>query len=205
MLTEGDIQRIAKRVAAAYQPLAVGIFGSYAIGSATARSDLDLFVIKRPDGALPVDARAVRRLLFDVIHPLDVQVFNSAEFEESVHDYQSFTWVIAQQARLYHWDGEAERALPSLASRATASQLYTRPGITDDHGATPTEAFAASLASGIHRERADGVLAGLLGELTCGFAVAQRLVPGSDVHQMGVRVPPALRHDQHCRGRCGRL
>ena len=102
MLTDGDIRRIAERIATAYLPVAVGTFGSYAIGSATPRSDLDLFVIRRPGGAPPADGRAVHRLLFDVIHPVDVQVFHAAEFEESVYDYQSFNWVIARQARLYH-------------------------------------------------------------------------------------------------------
>ena len=75
MLTEGDIRRIAGRIADAYRPLAVGIFGSYAIGRATDRSDLDLFIISRTRGALAVHPRAVRRLLFDVLHPLDVLVF----------------------------------------------------------------------------------------------------------------------------------
>jgi predicted nucleotidyltransferase len=125
MLTEGDIRRIAARVAAAYQPLAVGIFGSYAIGTATNRSDLDLFVIRKPGGAVAVDPRAVRRLLFGVLHPVDVQVFDPATFEASAHDFQSFTWVIARQALLYHWTPDAARLVPSLSSRH-ASQLSLR-------------------------------------------------------------------------------
>lgn len=120
MLTEGDIRRIAERIAGAYRPHVVGTFGSYAIGTSTGRSDLDLFVIRRNHGALAVDARAVHRLLFGVLYPLDVHVFTPAEFEESAYEYQSFTWVIARQARLYHWDGEAEQAVPSLAPRAAA-------------------------------------------------------------------------------------
>ena len=69
-----------------------------------------------------MDVRAVHRLLFHVLHPLDVHVFTPAEFEESVYEYQSFTWFIARQACLYHWDGEAEQAIPSLVPQATASQ-----------------------------------------------------------------------------------
>ena len=42
MLTDGDIRRIAERIATAYLPVAVGAFGSYAIGSATPHGDLDL-------------------------------------------------------------------------------------------------------------------------------------------------------------------
>lgn len=125
MLIEADIRRIALRVAVAYRPLAVGTFGSYAIGSPTDRSDLDLFVIRKRDGAPVADAQAVRRLLFDVLHPLDVLVFTAAEFEDSVYEYQSFTWVIARQARLYHWDPEAEYVLPSLVPRAMAQRGLT--------------------------------------------------------------------------------
>ncbi len=117
MLTERDISLMAARIADAYRPLAVGIFGSYAVGSPTGQSDLDLFIISRPDGGQAVDARAVRRLLFHVLHPLDVHVFTPAEFEDSAYDYQSFTWVIARQARLYHWDDEAGHAVPSLLRR----------------------------------------------------------------------------------------
>lgn len=121
MLTETDIARIAERVAAAYRPVAVGIFGSYATGTATGRSDLDLFVIRKPGMAFPADIFAVRRLIFDVIHPVDVQVFNPAEFEESAREYQSFTWIIARQARIYHWAADAEGLVPSLASAHVTS------------------------------------------------------------------------------------
>ena len=124
MLTEADISRIAARVAVAYQPLAVGVFGSYATGTATSRSDLDLLVITKPGGAVAVDSRAVRRLLFDVLHPVDVQVLDPAEFEQTVRDYQSFAWVIVRQARLYHWDLEAYQVLPSLASRVGSPDVY---------------------------------------------------------------------------------
>jgi predicted nucleotidyltransferase len=114
MLTERDIQRITRRIADAYRPLAVGTFGSYATGNPNGQSDLDLFIISRISGTPPVNPQAVRRLLFDVLYPLDVHAFTPAEFEDSVHEYQSFTWIIARQARLYHWEPEASRAVPSL-------------------------------------------------------------------------------------------
>jgi hypothetical protein len=47
MSTESDITRISGRIFDVYSPLAVGTFGSYAIGSPHEKSDLDLFVIKR--------------------------------------------------------------------------------------------------------------------------------------------------------------
>jgi predicted nucleotidyltransferase len=116
VLTETDIERIALRIAAAYQPVAVGVVGSYATGSATARSDLDLLVVRNPRGAVWVDASAVRRLLFDVLHPLDVLVYSPAEFEESAAKHLSFTWTIARQARLYYRAADAGSLVPSLAA-----------------------------------------------------------------------------------------
>lgn len=124
MLTENDIARIARRIAAAYAPWAVGIFGSYAIGSAHDGSDLDLFVIRKPSESRPPTAQAIRRLLFGVLHPLDVHVFTPSEFEETVYDEQSFTWIIARQARLYHWTEEAAGAVPSLLPRAVANRAW---------------------------------------------------------------------------------
>jgi predicted nucleotidyltransferase len=118
MLTENDIDRIADKIVKGYAPLAVGTFGSYATGSARDRSDLDLFVIKQtPDSRA---AKIVRRLLFDVIHPVDAHVFTPEEFEDTVHEELSFTWVIARQARLYYWTQEAANLVPSLTSRVNS-------------------------------------------------------------------------------------
>jgi predicted nucleotidyltransferase len=118
MLTENDISQISRRIVEAYAPLAVGIFGSYTIGLARERSDLDLFVIKETYERPAARARAVQRLLFGVLHPLDIHVFRPAEFEESVYDVLSFAWVIAKQARLYHWTDQATWQVPSLLPRA---------------------------------------------------------------------------------------
>jgi predicted nucleotidyltransferase len=121
MLTENDIARISRRIVAGCAPLAVGTFGSYAVGTASERSDLDLFVIKESHEPPAARARAVHRMLFGTLHPLDVQVFTPEEFEETANTPQSFTWVVARQARIYHWTEAAELLLPSLRPRVGAS------------------------------------------------------------------------------------
>jgi predicted nucleotidyltransferase len=118
MLTENDLARISRWVVRGYAPLVVGIFGSYAIGAGREASDLDLFVIKDTPENPEWRARAVQRLLFGVLHPLDVHVFTPEEFEDTVYEELSFTWVIARQARLYHWSEEAGKLVPSLVARA---------------------------------------------------------------------------------------
>jgi predicted nucleotidyltransferase len=117
MLTENDIARIAGRIVRSYSPLAVGVFGSYAVGFARDRSDLDLFVIKDTSEPAEERARNVRRILFGVLHPLDVHVFTAAEFEESAYEDLSFAWVIARQARMYCYTSEGRRLVPSLTDR----------------------------------------------------------------------------------------
>ena len=116
MLTENDIVRISRRIVEAYAPLVVGTFGSYAVGSASDRSDLDLFVIKEISEAPPARARGVQRVLFGILHPLDVHVFTAGEFEGTVYEELSFTWVIARQARLYHWAKRGREFGPVLAA-----------------------------------------------------------------------------------------
>jgi predicted nucleotidyltransferase len=117
MLTENDIRRIVERIVSGYGPLVVGTFGSYAVGSPKPKSDLDLFVIKSRVERGASRRRAVGRLLFATLHPLDVHVFTPQEFEETVNEELSFTWIIARQARVYHWDPGADQVVPSLIPR----------------------------------------------------------------------------------------
>lgn len=124
MLSESDIRRIVARIVEGYGPLVVGTFGSYAVGTATARSDLDIVVIKQTAETAGARRQAVTRLLFGILHPLDVQVFTTQEFEDEVNDEHSFIWVIAHQARIYHFAEEAAIVVPSLATR----RAYTAKG-----------------------------------------------------------------------------
>jgi uncharacterized protein len=124
MLSENDIARIAQRLATALSPIALGIFGSYATGAARARSDLDLFVILETQQRRAARSRAVHRLLYGTLYRIDAQVFTPQEFEDTVYQFQSFTWIVVRQARLYHWAEGAERVVPSLLPRVIASQPY---------------------------------------------------------------------------------
>ena len=118
MLTDNDIVRISARIVRGCAPLALGTFGSYAVGTPKAHSDLDLFVISKTGGGLGSRVLTVRRLLFGILHPLDVFVFTPVEFEASAYQPQSFTWIISKQARIYHWTEQATLLVPSLASKA---------------------------------------------------------------------------------------
>jgi predicted nucleotidyltransferase len=114
MLSDNDIARIVDRIVTRQAPLVVGTFGSYAIGTARAGSDLDLLVIN-DSAERPVARRhAIERILFSVLHPLDIHVFTPEEFEETAFEALSFPWVIVRQARIYHATEEARRRIRSL-------------------------------------------------------------------------------------------
>ena len=49
MVTEEQIQEIVRRIVAGYQPDRIILFGSYAYGTPTEDSDVDLLVIKADD------------------------------------------------------------------------------------------------------------------------------------------------------------
>jgi predicted nucleotidyltransferase len=128
VLSDNDITRIAKRIARSCAPLVVGTFGSYAIGTQREQSDLDLFVIRSATGQHLTGERAIRGILFGVLHPLDIHVFSPEEFEATAYDTLSFAWVIARQARLYYATEDARRLVPSLFSVAEEADAATRSG-----------------------------------------------------------------------------
>jgi uncharacterized protein len=117
MLTEEDIRRITSQIVEGYGPLVVATFGSYSIDTATDSSDLDVLVIKQTVKLPLARRREVQNLLFGVLYRVDVQVFTPEEFEAAAYEEQSFTWVIARQARIYHWSEDAQQRLPSLLPR----------------------------------------------------------------------------------------
>jgi predicted nucleotidyltransferase len=117
MLAEGDIARIARKIADGYGPLLVGVFGSYAVGRAHEGSDLDLVIVKETGESPAARRRNIHRLLFGFLYPVDAPVYTPREFEDAAHQEMSFPWVIARQARIYHWTADAPRLVPSLAAR----------------------------------------------------------------------------------------
>jgi predicted nucleotidyltransferase len=82
MLKPNEIDNLVRRIVERIQPRQVIIFGSYAKGTATIRSDLDLFVIKETH--LPMSHRAddLLPILSSVLIPVDVHVYTPEEVEE---------------------------------------------------------------------------------------------------------------------------
>ena len=81
MISEAQIQAIVARIVAGYQPDRIILFGSYAYGTPTDDSDLDLLVVKANDTRRKVDRIVdIRRAAADRLNPaMDVLVLNAAE------------------------------------------------------------------------------------------------------------------------------
>ena len=81
MISEAQIQAIVARIVAGYQPDRIILFGSYAYGTPTEDSDLDLLVVKAADTRRKVDRIVdIRRAAADRLNPaMDVLVLNAEE------------------------------------------------------------------------------------------------------------------------------
>ncbi len=83
MIGNKQINRLAERIVEKFHPRKILLFGSYATGSATEDSDIDLLVVV--ETTLPARSRyvAVRRLLADIDASFDIIVKTPDEYERS--------------------------------------------------------------------------------------------------------------------------
>lgn len=90
MLTANEIDNVVRQIVARLRPQKVIIFGSYAKGTATINSDLDIFVIK--DTELPMARRAdnLMPMLSQALIPVDVHIYTPEEVEEYTKEQFSF-------------------------------------------------------------------------------------------------------------------
>ena len=90
MLTPLEVEHLAARIAARIQPVRIVLFGSYAKGTPTTHSDLDLLVIR--DTPLPMINRAndLRPIVSQFLVHVDVQVYTPEEIEEYGNEPGSF-------------------------------------------------------------------------------------------------------------------
>lgn len=81
MITQEQINEITRRIIKSFKPQKIILFGSYANGTPTKDSDLDLLIVK--DSNLPsrLQNRKVRKILSDLRVPIDVIVKTPQEFQ----------------------------------------------------------------------------------------------------------------------------
>lgn len=81
MVTQKQINEITRRIIENFKPEKIILFGSYANGTPTEDSDLDLLIIKDSELPARIQNRKVRKILTDLKIPVDVIVKTAKEFE----------------------------------------------------------------------------------------------------------------------------
>lgn len=102
MLTEVEIQNLVDKIVQRLEPEKVIIFGSYAKATATAKSDLDLLVVK--DTHLPLRERhkGIGSLLAGLLIRVDVHVYTPEEVEEYGSEEYSFMNSILKTGKILY-------------------------------------------------------------------------------------------------------
>lgn len=100
MLTEIEIDALVRRIVARIQPQKVILFGSYAKGTATIKSDLDVFVIQ--ETVLPPIKRAdvLKHLFSNALIPVDVHIYTPEEVEEYDKEVYSFVNSVLKSGKI---------------------------------------------------------------------------------------------------------
>lgn len=81
MVTQEQINEITGEIVRNFKPQKIILFGSYANGTPTEESDLDLLIIKDSDLPTRLQNRKVRKMLAGLKIPVDVIVKTTKEFE----------------------------------------------------------------------------------------------------------------------------
>ena len=108
MITQKQIEKIITRIANSYKPEKIILFGSYAYGTPTADSDLDLLVIVKSSKQPRYQrAREIRKHLWGITDiPKDVLVYTQEEIDEWKEVKEAFITSIVGKGRVLYENKE---------------------------------------------------------------------------------------------------
>ena len=99
MIQEKDIVRLARQIGEAVQAERVILFGSYARGQATPRSDVDLMVIAQSDLPRFKRSREIYKQLRPYPFSLDLLVYTPEEIEHGKRSSVSFVSRVLREGK----------------------------------------------------------------------------------------------------------
>ncbi len=83
LVTKDEIKKLVDRIAGRFRPAKVILYGSYATGTATPGSDLDILVVMPENGNIAGVARSMREAVDDFAVPVHVWAMPREQFEET--------------------------------------------------------------------------------------------------------------------------
>lgn len=123
MITQSVIEDVKKRLVKAYNPVAIYLFGSYAWGTPTEDSDLDLLiVIEKTDQKSYDRPLAAYDALFGMNIAKDIIVYTKQEFDEAISDKTTLGFKIKKDGKLiYAFHSKRSECVPSRAKISSNS------------------------------------------------------------------------------------
>lgn len=116
-LTAEEIENVVARIVMVARPERVIMFGSYAKGRASVRSDLDLLVVMPTDTSTLFRAWDFEPYLGGSVVPVDVHVVTAEELEEYGREQYHFLHSVLRTGRtLYRRENETNDSRRSLGS-----------------------------------------------------------------------------------------
>jgi len=106
MITKEKIEEILKRIVNNFKPEKVILFGSYAYGSPSQNSDLDLLIVVK-NSNLPryMRAREIRKFLWGITDiPKDILVYTQEEIDEWKKVKEAFITKIVEKGKILYED-----------------------------------------------------------------------------------------------------
>ena len=98
------IKSLTNRIVSQFSPSKIFLFGSYASGSPTADSDLDLCIVTELQGKRKLDMmRTIRREIHAMLHgALDILVYEKDEFAQRSSLENTLEYKIVRDGKLLH-------------------------------------------------------------------------------------------------------
>jgi predicted nucleotidyltransferase len=106
MVAANQIHDCARRVAEMFHPEKVVLFGSYAYGSPTDDSDIDLLVVMNHEGRAVEQAAKIRSSLHSTF-PIDVLVRSSQKIQERLNLGDPFVKTILEKGEVLYEASDA--------------------------------------------------------------------------------------------------
>ena len=101
-ITEELIQEVKNRIVSGVHPEKIILFGSYAYGTPTKDSDLDLLVIMPTDEPMHKRVLKIRKMLRDFRIPKDIMVYTPQEVEKWKNASTAFVTSILKKGKVIY-------------------------------------------------------------------------------------------------------